>query len=149
MTRVTRAHTIRTHLRNGGLVDLRLDPEEQLAGPAAQDTNGFSLRQHTEADGTLVVIAAAFGPDWFGTLTMISHRLEQPYVKCHVTGESPVLAENELLVRWATSEELRARRAYEEQRQAPLKAALRRQAAVQRAEEGRQALEDSGQSGLF
>ncbi|WP_328491217.1 hypothetical protein [Streptomyces zaomyceticus] len=145
MSRTTRAHTIRTHLREGGLVDLRLDATEQQAGPTAQENDGFSVRQHTEEDGTLVVIAAAFGPDWFGVLSMISHRLVQPYVKCHVTGDSPVLAENELLVRWATAEELQERRAHTEQRQAPLKAALRRQAAA----EERQALEDAGQSGLF
>ncbi|MFF9901329.1 hypothetical protein [Streptomyces longispororuber] len=127
MPRATRAHT----------------------GPGGHETDGFSVRQHTDTAGTLVAIAAAFGPDWFGTLTMIHHRLEQPYVKCHVTVDAPGLADNELLVRWATSAELQERRAYAEQRQAPLKALLRQQEAAQRAAQERQDLEAAGQSGLF
>ncbi|WP_172607907.1 hypothetical protein [Streptomyces spongiicola] len=38
----------------------------------------------------------------------------------------PRLADNELMVRWATSAELQARRAAQEARQASLKAQLRR-----------------------
>lgn len=111
--------------------------------------DGFSVRQHIDEAGTLVVIAAAFGPDWFTTMREVRHRLEQPHVKCHVDGDAPGLADNELLVRWATSAELRARAAAQEARQAPLEALLRRQVAAERAAEQRQELEDAGQSGLF
>lgn len=150
MSRATRSATIRRHLVEGGLTDLGLDEATQKAGhPARHETDGFSVRQHTDGAGTLVVIAAAFGPDWFATMREVRHRLEQPYVKCHVTGDAPELADNELLVRWATSAELQARKAAEARRQAPLKKLLRSQQALERAEDGRQALEDAGQSGLF
>ncbi|MFJ4880114.1 hypothetical protein ACIP93_33570 [Streptomyces sp. NPDC088745] len=149
MLRSTRSHTIRRYLVEGALVDLGLDEATQKAGPYGHDTDGFSVRQHIDADGTLVVIAAAFGPDWFATMRDIRYRLERPYLKCHVDGDAPELDVHELRVRWATSEELRARAAAEEKRQAPVKAMLRRQSALQRAEEERQSLEAAGQSGLF
>ncbi|GAA5070453.1 hypothetical protein [Streptomyces similanensis] len=150
MPRSTRTDTIRRHLVEGGLTDLRLNIATQKAGaPARHETDGFSLRQHVDEAGTLVVIAAAFGPDWFATMREIRHRLEQPYVRCHVSSDAPELADNEVLVRWATSAELRARKAAIEAQQAPLKAALRRQEAEQAAEAERLALEVAGQSGLF
>ncbi|MGA5127775.1 hypothetical protein ACPCAG_31295 [Streptomyces pseudogriseolus] len=150
MPRATRVHTIRRHLVDGGLIDLGLDEAIQKAGhPAQHETDGFAARQHVDDSGALVVIVGAYGPDWFTTMREARHRLEQPYVKCHVDGDAPVLADNELLVRWATSEELQARKAAEEKRQAPLKALLRQGEAQQRAAEERQALEEAGQFGLF
>lgn len=150
MSRATRVHTIRRHLVDGGLIDLGLDESTQKAGhPAQHATDGFAARQHVDGSGALVVIVGAYGPDWFATMREARHRLEQPYVKCHVDGDAPGLADNELLVRWATSEELQARKAAEEERQAPLKALLRQGEAQQRAAEERQALEDAGQFGLF
>lgn len=142
MPRTTRAHTIREHLRNGGLTDLRLELEEQSAGPDAQETDGFSVRQHTDESGTLVVVAGAYGPNWLRTLAEISGRLEQPFVKCTVIAEAPGIGDHEVLVRWATSEEQQTRRAAHKARQASLVAALR-------AEEERQALEAAGQDLLF
>lgn len=142
MSRTTRAHTIRDHLRNGGLTDLRLDLGEEAAGPSAQETDGFSVRQHYDEAGTLVVVAGAYGPNWLRTLAKISGRLEQPFVKCTVLSEAPGVGDHEVLVRWATSEELQARRAVQAARQAPIIDA-------QRAEEERQAREAAGQSGLF
>lgn len=150
MSRPTRVGTIRRHLVQGGLVDLELDEATQRAGrPTQQDTDGFAARQHVAEDGTLLVIVGAYGPDWFATKRKVRYRLEQPYVKCHVDGEAPGLTDHELLVRWATSEELQARKAAQEARQAPLKALLRKAEAQQRAAEERQVLEDAGQFGLF
>ncbi|MEU6462185.1 hypothetical protein [Streptomyces sp. NPDC046976] len=150
MPRATRVHTIRRHLIQGGLIDIGLDEAAQKAGcPADHETDGFSVRQTSDAAGTLIVIAAAFGPDWFATMRAIRFRLEQPYVKCHVTGDAPGLADNELLVRWATSAELQARKRAQAQAQAPLVRQFRHQEAQRRAEEKRQALEVAGQSGLF
>ncbi|CAL9326756.1 hypothetical protein [Streptomyces sp. SudanB91_2054] len=150
MSRATRVSTIRRHLVDGGLIDLGFDEATQKAGgPTEQDTDGFAARQHVDESGALLVIVGAYGPDWFATMREVRHRLEQPYVRCHVDGDAPGLADNELLVRWATSEELQARKAAEEKRQAPLKALLRQGEAQQRAAEERQALEDAGQFGLF
>ncbi|MDH6629364.1 hypothetical protein M2271_007200 [Streptomyces sp. LBL] len=150
MSRPTRVSTIRRHLVEGGLVDLELGEATQKAGhPAQHETDGFSARQHIDDTRTLLVIVGAYGPDWFTTMREVRHRLEQPYVKCHVDGEAPGLADNELLVRWATSAELQARKAAQEARQAPLKARLRQGEAQQRAEEERQSRERVGQFGLF
>ncbi|MET7572027.1 hypothetical protein ABZT04_26510 [Streptomyces sp. NPDC005492] len=150
MSRPTRVSTIRRHLVEGGLVDLGLGEAAQKAGrPAQHETDGFAARQHVDEAGALFVIVGAYGPDWFTTMREVRHRLEQPYVKCHVDGEAPGLADNELLVRWATSAELQARKAVQEARQAPLKALLRQDEARQRAEEERQSLERAGQFGLF
>ncbi|WP_257004189.1 hypothetical protein [Streptomyces sp. SA15] len=67
MPRVTRSHTIRRHLVDGGLVDLRLTEEEEKAGPDGHGTDGFSLRQQKDEGGTLVVAAGAYGPNWLRT----------------------------------------------------------------------------------
>ncbi|MFM9647829.1 hypothetical protein ACKI1S_16975 [Streptomyces galilaeus] len=150
MSRATRVSTIRRHLVQGGLVDLGLGEATQKVGhPAQHKTDGFAARQHVDDAGTLLVIVGAYGPDWFTTMREARHRLEQPYVKCHVDGEAPGLADNELMVRWATSAELQARAAVQERRQAPLKALLRQGEAQQRAEEERQSRERAGQFGLF
>jgi hypothetical protein len=149
MPRTTRSHTIRGHLVAGGLVDLGQTEAEQKSGPDGHDTDGFSLRQTYDAEGTLVVAAGAYGPNWLRTLSELSGRLEQPFVKCTVIGEAPGIGDHEVLVRWATSEELQERKRVAEERQAPLKARLREQQSAQRAEEQRQELEDAGQSGLF
>lgn len=61
----------------------------------------------------------------------------------------PEISDHEVAVRWATSADLRARKAAEEKRQAPLKQQLRRQQVRERAEGERRDLEDAGQSGLF
>ncbi|WP_445517326.1 hypothetical protein [Streptomyces sp. NEAU-174] len=79
----------------------------------------------------------------------IRYRLEQPYVKCTVLSDAPGLGDHEVLVRWATSEELQARKRAQAERQAPLVALLRKQAAAEEAAAERQALEDAGQYGLF
>lgn len=148
MTRVTRSHTIRGHLVAGGLVDLGLGEATQKAGPDGHDVDGFSTRQHHH-DDTLVVVAGAYGPNWLRILAEITGRLESPHVKCTVISEAPELGDHEVFVRWATSEELQARKAAQAERQASLKAQLGRQEAQQRAAEQRQALEAAGQSGLF
>ncbi|MFF7838854.1 hypothetical protein ACFZC6_08565 [Streptomyces ossamyceticus] len=150
MPRATRVSTIRRHLVEGGLVDLGLSEATQKAGhPAQHESDGFAARQHVDDAGALLVIVGAYGPDWFTTMREARHRLEQPYVKCHVGGDAPELADNELMVRWATSAELQARKAAQEARQAPLKAQLQRGEAQQRAEEERQSRERAGQFGLF
>ncbi|PNG19434.1 hypothetical protein C1J00_25755 [Streptomyces cahuitamycinicus] len=149
MPRVTRSHTIRRHLVDGGLVDLRLTEQEEKAGPDGQDADGFSLRQQRDTGGTLVVVVGAYGPNWLRTLAELSGRLEQRHIKCTVIAEGPGVADHEVMVRWATSAELQARAVDQAARQAPLKAALRQGEAQQRAAEERQALEDAGQFGLF
>ncbi|MEU5978478.1 hypothetical protein [Streptomyces sp. NPDC047315] len=150
MSRATRAHSIRRHLVDGGIVDLGLTVDEQKTShPTQYDTNGFAARQHVDDAGVLLVIVGAYGPDWSATMREVRHQLEQPHVKCHVDGEAPVLADHELLVRWATGAELKARRAAQEARQAPLKALMRQQEAQQRAENEKRDLERGGQFGLF
>lgn len=147
MSRATRSATVRRHLVDGGLIDLGLTEAAQQAGPDAQDVDGFSTRQHRQGD-TLVVIAGAYGPNWLRTLAELVGRLESPTVKCTVV-DAPELADHEVITRWATSEELQARKAAAANRRASLTAQLRRQEAEKRAEEERQALEAAGQSGLF
>ncbi|MFE3646105.1 hypothetical protein ACFXOM_34885 [Streptomyces sp. NPDC059169] len=150
MPRATRVSTIRRHLVEGGLIDLELGEATQKADhPARHETDGFAARQHVNATGALLVIVGAYGPDWFTTMREARHRLEQPYVKCHVDGDAAGLADHELLVRWATSAELQARKTAQGARQAQLAALMRQQETQQRAEEQRRALEDAGQSGLF
>lgn len=150
MSRATRVSAIRRHLVQGGLVDFGLGEARQKATPPSTRPTGSPPDSTSTTAGTLLVIVGAYGPDWFTTMREARHRLEQPYIKCHVDGEAPRLADNELLVRWATSAELQARAAIQEASQAPLKALLRQgEAQQQRAEEQRQALEDAGQSGLF
>ncbi|MEV8344500.1 hypothetical protein [Streptomyces niveus] len=141
MSRVTRSGTIRRHLVDGGLIDLRLDASEQQAGPDGHDVDGFSCRQYHEGD-TLLVAVGAYGPNWLRTLAEVSGRLESPHVRCTVRGQVDGLGDHEVAVHWATSEELRARKAAAAQRQAPLRRQLREQQAVQE-------LEAAGQSGLF
>ncbi|MCD9903205.1 hypothetical protein LUR56_31130 [Streptomyces sp. MT29] len=82
-------------------------------------------------------------------LAEIVGRLEQRHVKCVVIAEAPGVADHEVMVRWATAAEMRAREAAQEARQAPVTALLRRREAEQRAEEQRRALEEAGQCGLF
>jgi hypothetical protein len=143
MSRSTRNATVRRHLVEGGLTDLRLDEAEQKAGqPDQHPADGLSLRQGFDAAGTLVVIVGAYGPNWSQTLTEITDRLESRAVKCTALRDVPELADNELMTRWATSAELQARKAA----QAPQ---VQGQAAQQAAAEERHALEDAGQSGLF
>ncbi|RZU28217.1 hypothetical protein EV284_6383 [Streptomyces sp. BK022] len=150
MSRPTRVHTIRRHLVQGGLNDLGLTEAEQTSDrPLTEHDDGFSVRQTVDETGTLVVIAAAYGPDWFANLREVRHRLEQPYVKCHVDGNAAGLADNEVRVRWATSDELQARKTAAAKRQAPVRELLRRQQAEERAAEERAELEAAGQSGLF
>ncbi|MFM9629770.1 MULTISPECIES: hypothetical protein [Streptomyces] len=150
MSRATRVSTIRRHLVEGGLVDLGIDEATQKAGdPARHEADGFSVRQHTDAAGTLVVIAGAYGPNWVRTLAEISSRLESPQVKCTVISEALDLGDHEVITRWATSEELQARKAAQQERHASRTADFARQEAQKRAEEERQALEATGQSGLF
>ncbi|MGW0033044.1 hypothetical protein ACWDXD_24910 [Streptomyces sp. NPDC003314] len=149
MPRSTRAHTIDNHLHAGGFVHLRLDLTQQRSGPDGHDTDGFATRQLVDADGVLVVAVGAYGPNWLRNLEEIGSYLERPHVRCTVLGEAPGIEEHEVLVRWATSEELRARRASQAARTAEVVAGLRRQEAAQRAEEGRRALEAAGQAGLF
>ncbi|MEU5748285.1 hypothetical protein ABZ804_22435 [Streptomyces sp. NPDC047726] len=139
MLRTTRSHTISRHLVEGELTDLGLDKEKQQSGPDASTADGFSVHQHYDEDGALVVVAGAFGPDWVQTLTKIVDRLEQPFVKCTVIKEVPGLGAHQVLVRWATSWELQVRR----------QANARQQVARGRAADERQELEAAGQTGLF
>lgn len=150
MPRTTRVHTIATHLTNGGLTRLHLAEAEQREGnPGRHDTDGFALRQHTDDTGTTVVIAGAYGPDWFTTMREITHRLEQPYLKCTVLPDAPGLADHEVMVRWATSAELTERRRAQARAQAPFLALLRQNQAAAKAEAERQALESTGQTSLW
>ena len=142
MSRVTRSDTIRRHLVDGGLRDLRLTEHAQHAGPDGHDVDGFALRQQYDAHGTYVVVAGAYGPNWLRTLNEVSGRLEEQHIKCTVIAEAPGVADHEVMVRWATSAELQARAAAREARQAPLKSLLRQQEAT--AEH-----EAAGQFGLF
>ncbi|MGG7574184.1 hypothetical protein [Streptomyces sirii] len=132
------------------MADLHLTEAQQKEGrPGRHETDGFALRQHHDETGTLVVIAGAYGPDWFVTMREIRHRLEQPYVKCTVLSDAPGLNDHEVLVRWATSQELVNRKRAQAQAQAPLVALLRQQDAAAKAAAERQALEDAGQSSLW
>ncbi|MBO8189906.1 hypothetical protein [Streptomyces spirodelae] len=143
MPRVTRAHTVAHHLVQGGLTDLKLSEATQLKDrPGLYHEDGFSVRSYHAPDGTLLTVAGAYGPDWVMTRAEIRYRLEQPYIRYTVTDDAPELGDHELLVRWATGEELRARRQAAAARQAPLVALILRQ-------EAEQAAEDAGQSTLF
>ncbi|MER5301400.1 hypothetical protein ABT039_18260 [Streptomyces lasiicapitis] len=150
MPRTTRPHTIAGHLTAGGLTDLRLTEDEQHQGrPGRHEHDGFATRSYRAEDGTLLTVAGAYGPDWYMTLAQIRFRLERPYVKCTVTDDAPSLGDHEVLVRWATSAELRARRQAQAIRQAPLVRMLRQQDAAAKVAAERQALEDAGQSALW
>ncbi|MFE7965369.1 hypothetical protein ACFU0X_20435 [Streptomyces cellulosae] len=146
--RVTRVHTIRRHLDQGGLLDLNLSREEQARGPEAQERDGYSARQATR-DGALMVVVGAYGPNWVRTCAELTGRLESSRVRCTVAREADGLEEHELLVRWATSEELHQRRRQTDERTAGVRALVRRQKAQARAEEERRALEDAGQESMF
>ncbi|MFG2162835.1 hypothetical protein [Streptomyces olivaceus] len=143
MPRVTRSHTVAHHLVQGGLTDLKLSEAAQKKDrPGLYREDGFAVRSVRAPDGTVLTVAGAYGPDWVMTMAQIRHRLEQPYIRYTVTDDAPGLADQELLVRWATAEELAARKQATAARQAPLVALLRRQQAEQDAE-------DSGQASLF
>ncbi|MEW1677923.1 hypothetical protein AB0O47_32520 [Streptomyces noursei] len=149
MSRVTRCHTIAGHLASGGLTPLSLTGDQQRKGPEQCEHDGFAVRQHRDAAGSLIVIAGAYGPNWLRTLSEVVGRLEQPHLKCTVIRETPEAGDHEVLVRWATSDELQARKRAEAERRAPLVALLRKQEDAERAAAERQALEDAGQSGLW
>ncbi|MCX4677686.1 hypothetical protein OG413_20655 [Streptomyces sp. NBC_01433] len=150
MSRTTRQHTIAGHLAAVGLPNLHLSEAEQKEGrPGRHESDGFAVRQHLDENGALVVIAGAYGPDWFMTLAQMRYRLERPYVKCTVTDDAPGLGDHEIVVRWATSQELQARKRAEAARQAPLVAMLHQQVKAERAAAERQAIEDAGQTGLW
>ncbi|RLU79928.1 hypothetical protein CTZ27_35850 [Streptomyces griseocarneus] len=150
MYRTTRSHTIAGHLTSGGLTHLDLTETEQQEGrPGRHEHDGFAVRSYRAEDSTLLTVAGAYGPDWFMTLAQIRFRLEEPYVKCMVTDDAPGLGDHEVLVRWATSGELQARRQAQAARQAPIIALLRRQDDLAKADAERQALEDAGQSALW
>ncbi|MFF2928058.1 MULTISPECIES: hypothetical protein [Streptomyces] len=143
MPRVTRQHTVAHHLVQGGLIDLKLTEAAQKKDrPGLYREDGFSVRSYHAPDGTLLTVAGAYGPDWVMTRAEIRNRLEQPYIRYTVTDDAPGLADHEQLVRWATGEELQARRRAAAARQAPLVAQLRRQQSEQDAQ-------DAGQSALF
>jgi hypothetical protein len=143
MPRVTRQHTVAHHLVQGGLTDLKLTEAAQKKDrPGLYRQDGFSVRSYRAPDGTLLTVAGAYGPDWVMTRAEIRNRLQQPYIRYTVTDDALELGDHELLVRWATSEELQARKRTAAVRQAPLVALLRRQQSEQDAE-------DAGQSALF
>lgn len=150
MPRTTRSHTIAGHRTAGGLTNLHLTEAVQQEGhPSQHENDGFALRQIHDTAGTLVVVAGAYGPNWLRTLAEITGRLEQPYLKCAVLYGAPDLADHEVLVRWATSQELQDRKHAQAKQQAPLVALLRQQDTEAKAAAERQALEDAGQSGLW
>ncbi|WP_329021180.1 hypothetical protein [Streptomyces sp. NBC_01601] len=143
MPRVTRQHTVAHHLVQGGLTDLQLTEAAQKKDrPGLYREDGFSVRSYRTPDGALLTVAGAYGPDWVMTRAEIRNRLQQPYIRYTVTDDAPELGDHELLVRWATGEELQARKRAAAARQAPLVAQLRRQQSEQDAE-------DAGQSALF
>ncbi|MFE5866839.1 hypothetical protein ACFQ77_40720 [Streptomyces virginiae] len=143
MPRVTRRHTVAHHLVQGGLIDLQLtEAAQKKDGPTLYRADGFAVRSHYAPDGTLLTVAGAYGPDWVMTRAEIRNRLQQPYIRYTVTDDAPGLADHEQLVRWATAEELRARKRAAAARQAPLVAQLRRQ-------QSEQAAREAGQSSLF
>ncbi|MFD3890820.1 hypothetical protein [Streptomyces microflavus] len=143
MPRVTRQHTVAHHLVQGGLTDLKLTEAAQKKDrPGLYRADGFSVRSYRAPDGTLLTVAGAYGPDWVMTRAEIRHRLQQPYIRYTVTDDAPGIADHEQLVRWATAEELRARRREAAARQAPVLALIRRQ-------EHEQDAADAGQSALF
>ncbi|WP_371801460.1 hypothetical protein OHA38_43535 (plasmid) [Streptomyces sp. NBC_01732] len=143
MPRVTRQHTVAHHLVQGGLTDLKLTEAAQKNDrPGLYRVDGFSVRSYRAPDGTLLTVAGAYGPDWVMTMAEIRNRLQQPYIRYTVIDDDPELGDHELLVRWATGEELQARKQAAAARQAPLVAQLRRQQSEQNAE-------DAGQSALF
>ncbi|MFD4320567.1 hypothetical protein [Streptomyces sp. NPDC058548] len=143
MPRVTRRHTVAHHLVQGGLTNLKLTEDAQKNDrPGLYREDGFSVRNCIAPDGTLLTVAGAYGPDCVMTRAEIRHRLEQPYIRYTVTDDAPGLADHEQLVRWATGEELQARRRAAAARQAPLVAQLRQKQSEQDAE-------DAGQSALF
>ncbi|GHH54966.1 hypothetical protein [Streptomyces candidus] len=143
MPRVTRQHTVAHHLVQGGLTDLRLTEAAQKKDrPTLYRADGFAVRSYRAPDGTPLTVAGAYGPDWVMTRAEIRNRLQQPYIRYTLTDDAPGLADHEQLVRWATAEELQARRRDAAARQAPLLSLLHRQQKEQNAEE-------AGQSALF
>jgi hypothetical protein len=143
MPRVTRQHTVAHHLVQGGLTDLKLTEAAQKKDrPGLYREDGFSVRSYRAPDGTLLTVAGAYGPDWVMTRAEIRNRLQQPYIRYTVTDDALELGDHELLVRWATSEELQARKRTAAVRQAPLVTLLRRQ-------QSKQDAEDAGQPALF
>ncbi|MGD9482929.1 hypothetical protein WDH52_06640 [Streptomyces sp. TRM70308] len=143
MPRVTRPHTVAHHLVQGGLLDLKLsEAAQKKEHPGLYPEDGFAVRSVRDRHGTVLTVAGAYGPNWVMTMAQIHYRLERPYVRYTVTGDAPGLADHELLVRWATAEELAARKRAATFRQAPLVAHLRRQQAELDADA-------AGQSSLF
>ncbi|RZF02684.1 hypothetical protein [Streptomyces albidoflavus] len=147
--RTTRVHTVQRHLANGGLIDLGLDQKEQIDGrPEQYETDGFAARQ-VVVDGVLLVVVGAYGPNWLRTLTEICGRLESRHVKCTAEAFASGLADHEVLVRWATSAELRARAQAQAERAKDVRDLIRQLDARSAAEEELRAREAAGQSGLF
>ncbi|MER6256248.1 hypothetical protein ABT224_33355 [Streptomyces sp. NPDC001584] len=143
MPRVTRQHTVAHHLVQGGLTNLKLTEEAQKKDrPGLYREDGFSVRSYLTPDGTLLTVVGAYGPARVMTRAEIRNRLQQPYIRYTVTDDAPGLADHEQLVRWATGEELQARKRAAAARQAPLVAQLRHRHSEQDAE-------DAGQSALF
>jgi hypothetical protein len=87
-------------------------------------------------------VAGAYGPNWLATLAEMHSWLQQPRVGYTVIDDAPGLREHELLVRWASREELQPGRLAAAERRAALRAQTRSQQAEQEAEA-------AGQSPLF
>ncbi|MER5985612.1 hypothetical protein [Streptomyces sp. NPDC001787] len=135
--RPTRSHTVAQALT--GLGAERLSQYEVEGLPAAQQPDGFTLRDTRHPSGVVVAVLAAYGPDRVALLARFQAHLEKPTVGYSV-GALDGLAEHEVMVRRANADELRSRRALEPPAPAGTSPASRT-----RSEE----LAEAGQVGLF
>ncbi|GHH25624.1 hypothetical protein [Streptomyces rubradiris] len=143
MRQFTRPDTVNRQLVNGGFTDLAIPWDRQEKDqPTLYRVDGFSTRPYRTSDGTLLAVAGAYGPNWLATLAEMNNWLQQPQAGYTVIGDVPGLGEHEVLVRWATSDELQPRRAAAAERRAALRAQERRTQARRQAEE-------AGQASLF
>ncbi|MEU9481934.1 hypothetical protein [Streptomyces sp. NPDC048191] len=143
MQQFTRPDTVDRGLVQGGFTMLVLtEAQQKEALPTAYSVDAFCTRTYRTSDGTLLTVAGAYGPNWYATLAGMQNWLQQPSVGYTVTDDAPGLREHELLVRWATAEELQPRRLAAAERRATLRAQERRRQAEQEAEA-------AGQSALF
>jgi hypothetical protein len=143
MQQFTRPDTVDHHLIQGGFTMLWLTEAQQKKDrPTLHHVDAFCTRTYRAPDGTLLTVAGAYGPNWYATLAEMQKWLQQPSVGYTVIVEAPDLREHEVLVRWATREELQPRRQAATEERAALRAEARRQQAERDAE-------DAGQASLF
>ncbi|MFJ8752046.1 hypothetical protein ACIREO_22350 [Streptomyces sp. NPDC102441] len=110
VVRPTRSHTITQALTSLGAERLSQNEVENLR--AAQQPDGFTLRDTRHPSGVVVAVLAAYGPDRMALLARFRAHLEKPAVGYSV-GALDGLAEHEVMVRRANADELRSRRVLE------------------------------------